>query len=134
MAPEMMDRKPFDVFAADIWSSGIVCLEDLSGVNVVPKMVFKDFLPCPAQPKTVLTGLIGVPLEQPGSVRKWLFGLFVGSAVVCRSPCGRPQACSICLQRDCVPISLWEASGMQRCTGVSLTQSSWWSGNGWVVA
>jgi len=72
MAPEMMDGYPFDVFAADIWSSGIVCLEVLGGVHVVPKIVCKGCVKPERQLQPSMTEWIGRHLAQPGSVRYFL--------------------------------------------------------------
>jgi len=73
MAPEMMDGYAFDVFAADIWSSAIVCLEVLGGVNIVPKIVCKGFeQPSQEHQSAAMTTWIGRHFAQPGSVRNFL--------------------------------------------------------------
>jgi len=74
MAPEMATGEPFNVFASDIWSAGIVCLEVLCGVNVVPKAVFNDRWEQPVDSfeQSVMNGAIGRYFEQPAAVRNLL--------------------------------------------------------------
>jgi hypothetical protein len=74
MAPEMATDQPFDMFAADIWSSGIVCLEVLCGVNVVPKAVFNDRCEQPVDgfEQSVMNAAIGRYFEKPAAVNNLL--------------------------------------------------------------
>lgn len=71
MAPEMILKKRYDPFAADIWSVALVCLETLCGVSIVKQALC---LPSAREPhvRIQVTEVVVEYFEQPGSVEDFL--------------------------------------------------------------